>query len=87
MTALYGGLKRIYKRVVPPVAQQLTWSHRYPLWRVFEPAKALLLRKGASHDDIYDQFYFEETVEGRISASAPVITTYIIDAQRDRFRT
>jgi hypothetical protein len=87
MTALYGGLKRISKRVVPPAAQQLTWSHRYPFWRTFEPAKAFLLRKGASHDDIYDQFYFEETVEEPIAASAPVITTCIIDAQRDRCRT
>ena len=78
MASIYRILKQIYKSTVPVPMQEMTWSRRYPFWRIAEPIKKFL-GKWASHDEIYDRYYFEETVDASAMRSAETICNFIIE--------
>lgn len=79
MASLYGYLKPIYKKVVPARVQRLTWDRRYPFYWVVDPLKRLL-QKNATHDEIYDGYYYDETVEGPAAESCRIMASTLCAA-------
>ena len=69
---VYGFLKSVYKKVVPAKVQRMTWDPDYPFHHVISPLKQMLPHK-AGHDEIYDAYYFNETMEPFAKKSAEVI--------------
>ncbi len=78
----YRVLKSIYHAVLPPRVRTFLWQN--PVTR--GPREWMLRRaeRLATHDEMYDQTYYERAVDPLAASSAPVIARSLIDATRPR---
>jgi SAM-dependent methyltransferase len=74
--SLYGILKPVYKKFIPASIQRLTLSRRYPFYLAVNPLKKFL-QKSASHDEIYDHYFYQESEEPLIEKCAEVMADSI----------
>jgi SAM-dependent methyltransferase len=75
----YSRLKPLYRSVVPIGLRRVMSNRNLPFYRPLEAMKGLLARHSAN-DDVYDQDYFEGTIEQFGAASAATMAKSLVDA-------